>query len=99
MHGFASDEYVMRGLANGLVSAFGQSTDGDFVVIGAGTGNVYQGKTAADVEVYKNVKAYESAADVTATSCGSATSFATADNKFVISWNGKSIYEETVAAA
>lgn len=95
VNGLGATDYVMGGASNGI-----SGIKASMVVIGNDGTKVHsQYTTLADLTTANsNIKVYDSEADVTATACGLAT-FATADNKFIIKWNGKSIYEANLATA
>lgn len=92
------NDYVMKGTPAGL-----QSIKGQFVTIGAAENKVNVNyATISDLETAnENISAYTDTAaaaeDAALTACGSA-SFALAEQTFTITWNGKSVYTQTIAA-
>ena len=92
-------DHVIRGSVPGL-----QSIDGSFVVIGGGSESQIhsQYSTVTDLEsANTNINAHSSIADASTdtalTNCGY-TTFEKVANVYTISWNGKVVYTETLAA-
>ena len=93
VNGLGAIDYVMGGDANGVGGIK------SMVIIGAPGTKIHGGYTTLEALTTANakIKVYTSVANVTATTCGSAA-FAKADNKFLIKWNEKTVYEKELLA-
>ena len=86
VHNLSAGSYVFRAAKTECAS----SIKGAIVVIGAEAASVFQ-----NVASNANISAYTNESNVSVTTCGS-TTFATVDNKFIVSWYGKEIYSKTL---